>query len=87
MAANTLTIATAAGINDPADSAAHAINANVALAAPQTWTVDSVNPLTVGGVISGASAATLTKAGAGTLVLTASNSYNGLTTISAAPCN
>ena len=80
---NTLTIATAAGINDPAGLAAQAINANVALGAAKTWTVNSASPLTVGGVISGANTATLTLAGSGTVVLTASNSYTGLTTINA----
>ena len=78
---NTLTIATAAGINDPAGSAAQTINANVALAAAQTWTVNSASPLTVGGVISGAGTAGLSLSGTGTVVLTAANTYAGGTTI------
>ena len=49
--------------------------------ASRTVTVNSGN-LTVGGVISGTSSS-LTKAGAGTLRLTGSNSYSGGTTISA----
>ena len=49
--------------------------------ASRTVTVTSGN-LTVGGVISGTSAS-LTKAGGGTLMLTANNTYNGGTTISA----
>jgi autotransporter-associated beta strand protein len=53
----------------------------VSMAASRTVTVNS-NNLTVGGVISG-SGFSLTKAGAGTLTLTAGNTYTGGTTISA----
>src|SRR5207248_2239798 len=46
------------------------------------------NTLTVGGVISdGTTATALTKAGAGTLVLTGANTYSGLTTVSAGILN
>ncbi len=55
---------------------------NVTMNASRTVTVAS-STLTVGGTISGATSTTgLTKAGAGTLVLTANNAYNGPTTIS-----
>jgi autotransporter-associated beta strand protein len=53
----------------------------VALGASRTVTVNGGN-LTVGGVISG-TGFSLTKAGAGTLVLNGSNAYDGGTTISA----
>jgi fibronectin-binding autotransporter adhesin len=53
----------------------------VSMAASRTVTVNA-NNLTVGGVISG-SGYSLTKAGAGTLTLTAGNAYTGGTTISA----
>lgn len=81
--ANTLTISN--GIIVDADSAgAHAILANVALAQNQTWTIDStLTNFTGGGVISGVSGATLTKAGAGTLALTNANTYDGGTTVGA----
>jgi fibronectin-binding autotransporter adhesin len=52
----------------------------VTLGANRTVTV-SANTLTVGGAISGAF--TLTKAGAGTLTLSGTNTYSGLTTVSA----
>jgi len=48
----------------------------------KTVTVTNGN-LTVGGVISNGATGNLTKAGAGTLILTGNNLYNGLTTVSA----
>ena len=55
------------------------INANVLLGSNQTWTTASGKTLTVGGVVSGASS--LTKAGAGTQILSAVNTYSGTTSV------
>jgi autotransporter-associated beta strand protein len=88
--ANTLTInattangnASGNGITVGAGAGNHSISANIVLGNDQTWTVtDSSNTLTVSGRISGAQA--LTKAGAGKLVLSGSNSYTGQTTVAA----
>jgi fibronectin-binding autotransporter adhesin len=58
------------------------ISTPVALGASQTWTVTDTDSTLVGsGVISGAFV--LTKAGAGTLLLSAANTYSGGTTVSA----
>jgi autotransporter-associated beta strand protein len=54
----------------------------VTLSGTRTVTV-TANILTINGVIGGASGYGLTKAGAGTLVLTTNNTYNGATTVSA----
>ncbi len=82
---NTLTIlpsSSTTGIMVESLSGNHTISAKVALGADQTWTVtDAGQILTVSGVVSGASM--LDKAGAGTLVLSASNTYSGATTIDA----
>lgn len=87
--ANTLTINAAAvngntlgnGVNVQTGSGNHTISSNVALGGNQTWTVtDAANTLTASGSISGG-ANTLTKAGAGTLILTGANTYTGTTTI------
>ncbi len=79
---NTLTItptASTSGVTVASLSGNHALSTNVALGAAQTWTVtDASQILTASGVISGAFS--LTKAGAGTLVLTADNTYSGGTT-------
>ena len=56
------------------------ISAPIALAASQTWSVDTGGKLTVSGTVSGSST-TLTKAGAGTLVLSGANTYTGGTTV------
>ena len=53
----------------------------IALGANQTWSVNSGRTLTVSGVVSGSS--TLTKSGAGTLLLTGANSHTGTTTVDA----
>jgi autotransporter-associated beta strand protein len=60
------------------------INVPITLGATQTWSV--TNPsrtLQIGGVISGPATADLTKAGMGTLILSADNTYSGTTTFAA----
>lgn len=59
-----------------------AITFDIALGAQQTWTVTNAGvTLAVGGVLSGAAAAGLTKAGMGSLIVSAPNTYTGPTTI------
>ena len=81
--ANTLTItpeSPATGVTVASLSGNHTISVNVALGAAQTWTVaDASQTLNASGVISGAFS--LTKAGAGTLVLSADNTNGGGTTV------
>ena len=70
------------GLVDQNGSAAHTISANVDLGQTQVWEIDSANALTVSGTVANAStAAGLIKAGSGMLILSASNSYTGGTTI------
>jgi fibronectin-binding autotransporter adhesin len=74
-AGNGITLASGAG-ND-------IINAPIVLGSSQTWTVtDTTNILTMNGAVSG-SGKSLTKAGAGIVVLNAANTYSGGTTVSA----
>ncbi len=79
---NTLTIGTG-GITVNTSGKGGTISAPVILGADQTWTNNSTNALTVGGVISGAHS--LTKAGTGTggVILSGANTYTGATTVSA----
>jgi autotransporter-associated beta strand protein len=81
---NTLTItpsSSTTGITMSSGVPASTIAANVALGAAQTWTNNSGSAaLTVSGVVSGASALTIT--GNAPIVLSGSNSYSGSTTIS-----
>jgi len=88
---NTLTIMASAtngnaagnGINVTSGAPGGNITSKVALAASQTWTV-SGGPLSVGGVVSdGGHAYALTKSGTGTLILSASETYGGSTTVAA----
>lgn len=76
-AGNGITVATGGGNNT--------ISAPVVLGASQAWTVtDSTSTLTVGGQVSdGSHNYALTKAGAGVLALSGSNTYGGGTTVSA----
>jgi len=61
-------------------SGSDTISAPIVLGASQTWTVDTSGTLTVSGNVSG-SGDMLTKAGAGTLILTGTSTYSGGTTI------
>ena len=75
---NTLTLG-AGGIDMVAADQNVTLNAPMNLAANQTWTVGRNNPgnvLTVNGSLAGA--ATLTKAGYGTLILNGTNSFSGV---------
>jgi fibronectin-binding autotransporter adhesin len=80
---NTLTItpgSSTTGITVATGSGNHTLSTKVALGASQTWTVtDSGQTLTSSNEISGGYA--LTKAGAGTLTLSGTNTYTGATTI------
>ncbi len=72
------------GLVDQAGSAAHTISANINLGNSQSWEIDSANALVVSGTIAdGSTADALTKTGNGTLILSASNTYDGGTTVSA----
>jgi hypothetical protein len=71
--ANTLTLG-ADGIAIQTGAAAASINCPVALGASQTWSTGSANPLTVTGSLSLGSA-TLTKSGAGVVVLSGVQSF------------
>ena len=79
---NTLTIGTD-GITVNSTAQGGTIAAGVALGTGQTWTNNSSNGLTVSGVISGGGGNALTTAGTGTISLTGTNTYTGLTTVSA----
>jgi len=59
----------------------------VALGGNRTVTVNASTLTVGGGIVDGGSGYTLTKAGAGALTLTASNSYGGKTTLSAGTLN
>ena len=72
------------GLAVEAGSASHTISANVELGNSQVWAINnsSANPLVVSGTISNFSAAAgITKTGPGTLLLSASNTYSGGTTV------
>ena len=69
------------GINVDTTAGDNTLTTKVALGADQTWTVGTGRTLTASNVVSGNFA--LTKAGAGTLTLSGSNTYGGTTTVSA----
>lgn len=79
---NSLTFgATTTDIDMSAAAADLTLNCDLVLGAANVWDVANSRTLTVGGVVSGAQ--TLTKQGAGTVILSGANSYSGNTTISA----
>lgn len=77
------------GITLSNTSGTHTISANIGLAASQTWTVaGTTGGLTVSGVISDFGLGnSLTKAGGGTLTISATPTYTGSTTISGGTLN
>jgi len=79
--AGTLTLG-ASNVDLSASTVNMSIGTPVALGASQTWKVTSGKTLTVSGVISGAATTNLTLSGGGTNVLSALNSYAGITTVS-----
>jgi autotransporter-associated beta strand protein len=77
---NTLTIGSGGILVDPG-SAAHNISTGaLVIGQDQTWTNNSINPLTITSNVSGGN---LTVAGSGTIVLTANNNTYASTTINA----
>ena len=82
IAGSTNSLTLAAGLVNASTALNNLISvSNLVLNSSQTFENDSVNPLTVGSLISGSAA--LTTAGNGTIVLASTNTYSGGTTISA----
>ncbi|HYG21151.1 MAG TPA: autotransporter-associated beta strand repeat-containing protein [Verrucomicrobiae bacterium] len=79
-AGNTLTLG-ASGIEMGTATADLTLNNALVLGAPQIWNVGPGRTLTIGGAVSGANS--ITKNGAGTLVLGVANSYTGGTVLNA----
>ncbi|HEX8281680.1 MAG TPA: autotransporter-associated beta strand repeat-containing protein, partial [Chthoniobacterales bacterium] len=77
-AGSTLTLGSS-GIDMSSATANFNLNCAVALAAAQTWSVNSGRTLTAAGVISGSSS--LTKSGAGTLTPAGTNTFTGGVTV------
>ncbi len=83
---NTLTLNGVGGLGIDMTSANQNVTMNnqVVLGASQTWNVTSGRTLTIGGSVGdGGNGYGLTNAGSGTLVLLGTNTYGGLTTVSA----
>jgi autotransporter-associated beta strand protein len=76
---NTLTLSN--GVTTAGNTAGYAINANMQLAASQTWAITGPGQLTVAGAIGGSGG--LIKSGSGVLILAGPDNYSGGTTVSA----
>jgi fibronectin-binding autotransporter adhesin len=81
----TVTYGAGTGLVMQNGAAAQNLNVPVVLGGSQTWEIDSLtNALTIQGTISdGGTGYSLTKTGAGTLILSAANTYSGGTVVSA----
>ncbi|MBN8417693.1 MAG: autotransporter-associated beta strand repeat-containing protein [Verrucomicrobia bacterium] len=75
---NTLTIATSAGITVNSGAGAVTLNAPITLGVSQTWTNNSSNLLTIGGLVSGS--VTLTSTGSGNTLISGGISGTGAVT-------
>ncbi len=78
-AGNTLTISNSIDMSQATTNLT--VNCNLSLGGTNVWNMASGRTLTVGGIVSGSNP--VTKSGAGTAILSANNTYNGATTISA----
>ncbi len=85
-AGNALTLGSAAKDIDMTDASADlTLNCGLTLGAANVWEVAATRTLTVGGAVSGSF--TVTKNGAGGVVLTGNNTYTGTTAVSAGKFN
>jgi len=80
LAGNSITLA-AGNVTDSTTSGSSTISLAIVMAATRTYTVtNAAETLTISGVISGAAGVTMS--GSGTLILSGTNTYTGVTTIS-----